>query len=107
MKIAVIGDRLMVRGFTLAGIKEGTIAESSQNTLAALEHYLSLPDIGIIILWEHLAAEIQPFLMELLDGNRMYPMIVTVPGKVISPYGDAHLKNILHKAVGMEIWDGE
>jgi vacuolar-type H+-ATPase subunit F/Vma7 len=107
MKIAVIGDRHMVRGFALAGIKEGTIAESPQETLSALEHYLSLSDIGIIILWERLAADIQPFLMGLLDGNRIYPMIVTVPGKVMSPYGDAHLKNILHKAVGMEIWDGK
>ncbi|MHA2079273.1 MAG: V-type ATP synthase subunit F [Candidatus Thorarchaeota archaeon] len=64
-KIAVIGDRDTVTGFRLVGVSECTVPKSPEETRKSLYHYFRDPTMGLVMITEPLAAEVEDTIVEL------------------------------------------
>ncbi|MHA2146725.1 MAG: V-type ATP synthase subunit F, partial [Candidatus Thorarchaeota archaeon] len=64
-KIAVIGDRDTVTGFRLVGVSECTVPDSPEETRKSLYHYFRDPTMGLVMITEPLAAEVEDTIVEL------------------------------------------
>jgi len=102
MKAAVIGDRNMTLGFSLAGVKKARIAQTPQETEEALKHYMDDPEVGVIMLLDSLAESIRPFMNKLQGRKEVYPIIVEVPGKEGARAPDP-INRLIRKAVGIDV----
>lgn len=102
MKAAVIGDRNMTLGFSLAGVKKARIAQTPQETEEALKQYMSDPEIGVIMLLDSLAESIRPFMNKVQGRKEIYPIIVEVPGKEGARASDP-IDRLIRKAVGIDV----
>ncbi|MDI6888637.1 MAG: V-type ATP synthase subunit F [Methanocellales archaeon] len=102
MKAAVIGDRNMTLGFSLAGVKKMRVAETPRETEEALKHFLVDPEIGIIMLLDSLAESIRPFMNKVQGRKEVYPIVVEVPGKEGSRAIDP-INRLIRKAVGIDV----
>lgn len=100
MKIVVLGDKDTALGFRLAGVHE---AYSFEETIQELERaknklkeLVEREDIGVILITERLAQKI-----EIPDVT--FPIILQIPDKYGSLYGEEQLREIVRKAIGVEI----
>ncbi|NYT05017.1 MAG: hypothetical protein GKC04_01395 [Methanomicrobiales archaeon] len=100
MKIAVIGDRYMVAGFGLAGIKIARHAASAAETRAALEECLQMPGIGVILIQDRCAAHVRQQIDENRNAAQPFPVILPVPGKEGAPAGADPAADLLGRALG-------
>ena len=101
-KIAVIGDRDTVTGFRLVGVNECGIPNTPEETRNFLYQYFRDPAMGLIIITEPLAAEVDELIVEL--------SLSPVPGILLVPDRDGStgayevvLKELIRRAVGIEI----
>ena len=101
-KIAVIGDRDTVTGFRLVGVNECAIPNSPEETRNYLYQYFRDPAMGLIIITEPLAAEVDETIVEL--SLSPVPVILLVPDRdgTTGAY-EAVLKELIRRAVGIEI----
>ena len=101
-KIAVIGDRDTVTGFRLVGVSECIVPESPEETRKSLYHYFRDPTMGLVMITEPLAAEVEDTIVELSQSP--VPVILLIPDRdgTTGAY-DAVLKELIRKAVGIEI----
>ncbi|AEC51751.1 V-type ATP synthase subunit F [Pyrococcus sp. NA2] len=101
MKIVVMGDPDTVTGFRLAGIHEAYEFDFSDLSIERarnkLRELIERDDIGIILITERLAQKIG----EIPQVN--LPIILQIPDKFGSIYGEELLREIVRKAVGIEI----
>lgn len=80
MRYFVISDNTDTHvGLRLAGI-EGVVARSREEGLAAIDHALSDPTIGILLITEGLAEQCADKLSPLKMGGRT-PLIVEIPDR--------------------------
>ncbi|WP_297489587.1 V-type ATP synthase subunit F [Thermococcus sp.] len=100
MKVAVLGDPDTALGFKLAGAHEvysfgdGPLEiERLRNKLGEL---IEAGDVGIILITEPLAQKI-----EMPDVK--FPIILQVPDKSGSRFGEAQLREIVRRAIGVEL----
>lgn len=77
MKFYIIGERETVTGFSLVGI-EGAAINSKSEALQALKNVLNRKDIGIILITERAAKEIQAVIDELLFKKKCQ-LILQIP----------------------------
>lgn len=100
MKIVLMGDMDTVLGFKLAGVHEAySFGENSLETERAknkLKELIEREDIGIILITERLAERVEIPEVKL-------PIILQIPDKFGSIYGEAQLREIVRKAIGVEI----
>ena len=100
MKIAVLGDRDTALGFKLAGVHEVYSFEDSPLDMERLKNKLNelieRGDIGIILITERFAQRI-----ELPDIT--IPIILQVPDKSGSKFGEEALREIVRRAIGVEL----
>jgi V/A-type H+-transporting ATPase subunit F len=101
-KIAVIGDRDTVTGFRLVGVNECAIPKTPEETRNLLYQYFRDPAMGLIIITEPLAAEVDEFIVEL--SLSPVPVILLVPDRdgTTGAY-EAVLKELIRRAVGIDI----
>ena len=101
-KIAVIGDRDTVTGFRLVGVNECAIPNTPEETRNYLYQYFRDPCMGLIMITEPLAAEVDETIVELSQSP--VPVILLVPDRdgTTGAY-EAVLKELIRRAVGIEI----
>lgn len=78
MKFFLIGDKETVTGFSLTGI-EGVVAEKKSDALKALQQAVNRPGIGVILITERLAREIQIAIDNLMCDKRKCRLILQIP----------------------------
>lgn len=101
-KIAVIGDRDTVTGFRLVGVNECAIPKTPDETRNFLYQYFRDPAMGLIIITEPLAAEVDELIIELSQSP--VPVILLVPDRdgTTGAY-ETVLKELIRRAVGIDI----
>ncbi|CAB50667.1 V-type ATP synthase subunit F [Pyrococcus abyssi] len=101
MKVVVMGDSDTVTGFRLAGVHEAYEFDFSELSIERarnkLKELVERDDVGIILITERLAQRIG----DLPQVN--LPIILQIPDKFGSIYGEELLREIVRKAVGIEI----
>ncbi|AFK21934.1 V-type ATP synthase subunit F [Pyrococcus sp. ST04] len=101
MKVVVMGDSDTVVGFKLAGVHEVYEFDYSELSIERarnkLRELVEREDVGIILITERLAEKIG----ELPEVN--LPIILQIPDKFGSIYGEELLKEIVRRAIGVEI----
>ena len=80
MKIAVVGDHDMILGFLLAGVKLTRSAGNAKETIEALEYFLGLQNVGIIILQASMASLVRTYLTGKIHKKNVYPVILEIEG---------------------------
>jgi len=100
MKIAVLGDRDTALGFKLAGAHEVYSFEDNPLEMERLRNKLKelveRGDVGIILITEKFAQRV-----ELPDVT--IPIILQVPDKSGSRFGEEALREIVRRAIGVEL----
>ena len=100
MKIAVLGDRDTALGFKLAGAHEVYAFDDTPLEMERLKNKLrelvERGDVGIILIAERFAQRI-----ELPDVT--IPIILQVPDKSGSKFGEEALREIFRRAIGVEL----
>jgi len=100
MKIAVLGDRDTALGFKLAGAHEVYAFDDTQLDMERLrnklEELVERGDVGIILITERFAQKV-----ELPDVT--IPIILQVPDRSGSKFGEEALREIVRRAIGVEL----
>ncbi len=105
MKIITIGDHDFVVGFKFGGV-DGIVIKNKSETLNVVKELIEKKNIGIIIIQEKFYNEVKDVVDELLEG-RLYPVIVSVPGKEGKITKMDVLSKLIKRAIGVEIKFGE
>ena len=101
-KIAVIGDRDTVTGFRLVGVSETAISKSADETRDLLYSFFRDPNMGLVIITEPLAAEVEDTIVELSQSP--VPVILLISDRTGSTGTyETVLKELIRRAVGIEI----
>ena len=100
MKIAVLGDRDTALGFKLAGAHEVYAFDNTPIEMEMLKNKLKelveRDDVGIILITEGFARRI-----ELPEVT--LPIILQIPDKSGSRLGEKTIKEIVRRAIGVEL----
>ena len=80
MKVAVIGGRDLVLGFSLAGVKQLFLVNSSEEAESALNRCLHDEDLGIILIEEMYEEQLAASLEKVNRSRQIYPIIIQIPG---------------------------
>lgn len=102
MKIGVVGDSTTVTGFRLAGVKDAYEVEAGR-AAGVLKELFKDENIGLIIISERIAEQIRRDIDRLTEG-KVTPLIVEIPDKkgAIEKKIDP-IKELIKRAVGVEI----
>jgi V/A-type H+-transporting ATPase subunit F len=101
-KIAVIGDIDTVTGFRLVGVSECATPKSPNETRELLLSFFRDPNMGLIIITEPLAKEVEDTVVELSQSP--VPVILLISDRTGSTGTyEAILKELIRRAVGIEI----
>jgi len=101
MKFLCIGDHDTVTGFRFAGL-EGVVVESPAEARQALQEALRLADVGVIIIPDPLAAQLQREINE-VRFTRPQPTIVEIPGPTGLSPDRRKLIDLVREAVGVRL----
>ncbi|KUH32317.1 ATP synthase subunit F [Thermococcus celericrescens] len=100
MKIAVLGDRDTALGFRLAGAHEVYSFEDTPLEIERLRNKLreliERGDVGIILITERFAQKVE-------IPEVTLPIILQVPDKSGSRFGEEAIKEIVRRAIGVEL----
>ncbi len=101
-KIAVIGDSDTATGFRLVGVSECATPSTPSETRELLLDYFRDPKMGLIIITEQLAEQVEETIVELSQSP--VPVILLIPDRdgTIGTY-ESVLKELIRRAVGIEI----
>ncbi|AGB05165.1 archaeal/vacuolar-type H+-ATPase subunit F [Aciduliprofundum sp. MAR08-339] len=102
MKILVIGDRDMVNGFQLAGIKDVYEANDPWKIKEILDDVKFMKDVAIVIISRRMAQEIRDFLDEWKREKGIYPIILEIPDKKGGEFEDP-MRSLVKRAIGVDI----
>lgn len=101
MKFFCVADEDTARGFRLAGVVT-RVAETAEQAHAAINEATALPDCGVIIITEKVAAWIRPQI-EMVRLIRDCPLIVEIPGPEGPIPGRKSLRDFVQEAVGVSV----
>ncbi len=100
MKIAVLGDKDTALGFKLAGAHEVYAFDDTPLEMERLRNKLKelieRGDVGIILITER-------FLQRVEVPEVKFPIILQVPDKSGSRLGEEAIKEIVRRAIGVEL----
>ena len=109
LDIAVIGDEELVSGMRLAGISRYYLIKDDhdigQEVRQALSSLIGEPDIGVIVILEDYTEYVGDLLTQIKESRRLTPVIVEVPSKRGTSYGDAreYYKRYARAFIGFDI----
>ncbi len=107
--IVVIGNADLVNELRLAGISRYHLIRDEHDAAGevrqALTNLISEPDVGVIVISEDYAEYVGDLLAQARAGKRMVPVIVEVPTKHGTKYGDVreYYKAYIRKFIGFDI----
>ena len=101
MKIRVVGDKLLVGLFQLSGVT-GTTPVTPDDTAAAIDDYLTDPEIGVVLVGSsfaaHMGAEFRPYLQ-----RRKLPMVLRVPDREDQAGCADEIREYLQRTLGIRL----
>lgn len=101
MDIVVCGDRHMVTGFRLAGIRRAYEIQEAKKRLSAL---LADSSVGVIIMTERFAEEHHDIIEAHRSARRTAPVVVAVPDMSGPITGAADpIRALIKKAIGADL----
>ena len=101
MRFLCIGDQDTVTGFRLAGV-EGVVVDGPAEARAEFQKALRLSDVGVIIVPDPIASELQEEINE-ARFTRARPAVVEIPGpEGLSP-GRPKLIDLIREAIGVRL----
>ena len=109
MSIAVIGDEDLVSALRLAGVSRYHIIKGShevaEDVRKALTELIGEAEVGIIALQEDYAQYVEDLMTQVKEGKSLTPVIIEVPSKYGSKYGDAteYYRVYIRKFIGFDI----
>jgi len=102
MKFLLIADKQTAAGFSLAGI-EAMVARSKSEALKALQLAIHRNDIGIILITERLAKEIQSNIDHLLCYRKKCHLIMEIPDMDGSLKDRHSVEEFVMSALGIKV----
>jgi len=100
MKIAVLGDKDTALGFKLAGVHEvysfGDTPLDMERLKNKLNELIERDDVGIILITERFAQKVE-------IPEIAFPIILQVPDKSGSRFGEEQIREIVRRAIGVEL----
>jgi len=96
----VIGDRDMVIGFQLVGVR-GVEVSSVEEAWRALSKAVKNVEVGVIIISEEFSTKMQDKIDELRLSRRI-PLIVEIPGR-LGPSKAVNVSDVVHRAIGVKV----
>ena len=109
MGIAVIGDEDLISGMRLAGINRYYLIKDEtdigEEVRLALSNLIGDPDVGVIVILEDYTNYVRDLVDLLKEGKRMTPVIIEIPSKHGTHYGDARefYKRYAREFIGFDI----
>ncbi|MCD6530646.1 V-type ATP synthase subunit F [Candidatus Bathyarchaeota archaeon] len=100
MQAFVIGDRDMVTGFQLVGVR-GVEVSSVEEAWHVLSKAVENVEVGIIIISEEFSTKMRDKI-DTLRLSRATPLIVEIPGR-LGPSKAIDLSDLVRKAIGVEV----
>ena len=79
MKTAVIGGREVVSGFALAGTSCIRACTEIREAKSALKEFAHRNDIGVILIEDDYAVDLQAEIESLVQVRGSYPLIISIP----------------------------
>ncbi len=102
MRIIVVGDRDMVNGFQLAGIKDTYEAEDPWRVKEILNDVKDMSDVAVVIISRRIAHEIRDYINEWKKEKSIYPIILEIPDKKEVEVEDP-MRDLVRRAIGIDI----
>ena len=101
-KIVVIGNEQVTLGFKLSGVHSYTIADAGEAE-ALLKDLLQDGEVGLIILGSGIVSQIKD--RKLLDviSSSILPMVIEIPALGAERKEDDLLRNLIMRAIGIDI----
>jgi vacuolar-type H+-ATPase subunit F/Vma7 len=92
LRLAVIGDEDLVNGLRLAGVSRYYVIpdndSSAEEVRNAFSDLMQDAGVGIIALQEEYIVHVQDLIVKIKDSKRLTPIIVEVPSRYGTCYGD-------------------
>jgi V/A-type H+/Na+-transporting ATPase subunit F len=101
MKIFLIGDETTVLGYSLAGVR-GVIVNDATEAADALKAATQDPDMGIILITQQIASEIQ----SLVDESKLKmatPIVLEIPDRSGSVPDRESALDIVQRLIGIKV----
>ena len=105
VSIAVIGDKDLVSGLRLAGVKHYRVVEGGGEVRQALWDFLNDPDIGIIVIMEDYAEHGRDLISRAQERKVSPAVVIEVPSKRGTKYEDVgkYYKSYIRESIGFDI----
>jgi V/A-type H+-transporting ATPase subunit F len=109
MNIAVLGDRDLVSGLRLAGIKRYHVVQEGEDIREELRQvlagFINEANIGIVALQEDYLPYVEDLVQKLRAEKRLTPIVIEVPSKYGTKYEDvgAYYRDFVRRFVGFDI----
>jgi vacuolar-type H+-ATPase subunit F/Vma7 len=109
LNIAVIGDEDLVSALRLAGVNRYHVVKGNQeareDVRQALSELIVEPEVGVIVMQEDCTQYVEDLMAQILEEKRLTPVIVEVPSKYGTKYGDvsAYYRAYIRKFVGFDV----
>jgi vacuolar-type H+-ATPase subunit F/Vma7 len=101
MKIRVVGDKLLVGLFQLAGVSGSTPA-TPDDTAAVIDAYLADPEVGVVLVGSSYAAQMGPAFRKYLQRRKL-PMVLRVPDREDQAGCADEIREYLQKSLGIRL----
>ena len=101
MEMLVVGPPEAVQGFALVGV-HGKAVHTRDQVNAALDEALQMPNVGIVLVTQDVAALIEER-MEQLRLRSTVPLIVEIPGPGGVRKDRPPLNELIRRAIGVRI----
>ncbi len=102
MKILVVGNKDMINGFQLAGIKDVYEANDAWKAKEILNDVKYMNDVAIVIISRRMAHEIREYLDDWKRDKGIYPIILEIPDKKEVKVEDP-MRSLVKRAIGIDI----
>lgn len=100
-----MADEDTVRGMKLAGV-DGQAVSSREEALAAFESASEKSDVGILVLTDVVAAELEEEIKR-FRVERAHPLVAVIPGPDGPMPGRKSLRKFVQEAVGIRVGEEE
>ncbi|MBN1673383.1 MAG: hypothetical protein JXR37_20225 [Kiritimatiellae bacterium] len=101
MKVRVVGDKLLVALFRIAGVRGASPASAAEAT-AAIEAYLEEPGVGVVLVGSSLATLMGAAFREYLQRRRL-PMVLRIPDRRDREGCAGEIRGYLQRTLGVRL----
>ena len=101
MKLKVVGDIITVRGIGFAGI-DGAVAETPEETRAAIRRFLGEPDVGLVLVAQSLADKLGSE-FDAYKVRRQFPLVLNIPDSTGAGRDAGDIEALVQKALGLRL----